>query len=83
MNSTNAEQITLPIYDLLQTKNCGDVIAFRARWQTAVETVSRRALKKLRLEFAPLSERPTSTHRSNDNDGGINILRPSHLPVSA
>jgi len=25
----------------------------------------------------------TSTHGSNDNDRSINILRPSHLPVSA
>ena len=78
-----AEQMTQPIYDLLRRKNCGDMMAFRAQWQTAVETVSGHALQKLRLEFAPFSQLLISTHRSNDNDRSINIVRPSHLPVSA
>ena len=56
MNPTNAKQMTLPIRDLLQTKNCGDKMAFRTRWQTAVETVSGHASQKLRLELAPFSE---------------------------
>ena len=83
MNSTNAEQMTLPGHDLLRWKNWGDVMAFRAQWQTTVETVSGYELQKLRLEFAPISKRLTLTHRSNDNDRSINIVRPSRLPVSA
>ena len=57
----------------------------RARWQTAVETVSGHALHKLRLELAhSVSELLlTSTHGSNDNDRNLNLLRSSHLPVSA
>jgi hypothetical protein len=82
MNLTNAEGMNLPIRELL-AESYGDVITFRARWHTAVETVTGYALQKLRLEFAPLSELLTSTHRSNDNDRSINIVRPSHLPVSA
>ena len=83
MNSANAEQMTQPIHDLLRWKNCGDVMIFRARWQTAVGTISGHASQKLRLELAPFSELLISTHRSNDNDRSINIVRPSHLPVSA
>jgi hypothetical protein len=60
-------------------------LTLRARWQTAVETVSGHALQKLRLELAhSVSELfLTSTHGSNDNDRNLNLLRPSHLPVSA
>jgi hypothetical protein len=83
MNSTNTERINLPIREVLPAESFGHVIDFRARWQTAVETLSGRALEKIRLEFAPLSERLTSTHGSNDNDRSINIVQPSHLPVSA
>jgi hypothetical protein len=85
MNPANTEQMTLPIHDLLRAKNCDDVTAFRARWQTAVETVSGHASQKLRLELArSVSELLfTSTHGSDDNDHSINIVRPSHLPVSA
>ena len=83
MNPTNAEQMTLPIRDLLRTKNCGDEMAFRTRWQTAVETVSGHASQKLRLELATFSELLISTHGSNNNDRSVNIVRPPHLPVSA
>ena len=83
MNSTNAERMNLPMRELLQTESRDGLMNFRARWQTAVETLSGRTLQKIRLEFAPLSERLTSTHRSNDNDRSVNIVRPSHLPVSA
>ena len=61
------------------------VMTFRARWQTAVETFSGHALQKLRLEL-PHSVAElllTSTHRSNNNDRNLNLVRPSHLPVSA
>jgi hypothetical protein len=58
---------------------------FRARWQTAVETVSGHALQKFRLELAhPVSELLlTSTHKRNNNDRNLNLVRTSHLPVSA
>jgi hypothetical protein len=56
MNSTNAERIKLPIRESLRAESC-DGVNFRARWQTAVETVLGYALQKLRLELAPpLSE---------------------------
>ena len=85
MKFTNAERMNLPTRELLRAESCGDVMNFRARWQTAVETVSGHALQKLRLELAhSVSELLlTSTHGSNDNDRSINIVRPSHLPVSA
>jgi hypothetical protein len=83
MNPTNAERINLPMRESVRAENCDRVINFRVRWQTAVETLSGRALQKIRLEFTPLSERLTSTHRSNGNDRSVNIVRPSHLPVSA
>jgi len=83
MNPANTEQMSLPIHDLLCAKNCGDVTAFRAQWQTAVETVSGHASQKLRLELAPFSELLTLNHGSNDNDHSVNIVLPSHLPVSA
>ena len=85
MNSTNAEGMYAPIRGLLLAESCGDVMNFRARWQTAVETVSGHALQKLRLELAHSVSKPllTSTHGSNDNDRSVNIVRPSHLPASA
>ncbi len=85
MNSTNPKRMNLRIRELLRAESYGEVMKFRERWQTAVETVSGHALQKLRLELAhSVSERLlTSTHGSNDNDRSINIVRPSHLPVSA
>jgi hypothetical protein len=83
MNSTNAKLMTLPIHDLLRLKNCGDVMAFRARWQTAVGTVFGHVSQKLRLELAPFRNYSPSTHGSNDNDHSVNIVVPSHLPASA
>jgi hypothetical protein len=53
MNSTNAEPINLPIRESLWAETCGSVMKFRARWQTAVETLSGHASQKLRLELAP------------------------------
>ena len=84
MNATNCERGNLPMRELVRVESCDRVINFRARWQTAVETISGYALQKLRLELAPFSKLlGTSTHGSNDNDCSINIVRPSHLPVSA
>jgi hypothetical protein len=85
MNPRNAEQMSLPILKSLRAESCNDVTSFRARWQTAVETVSGYALQKLRLELAhSVSELLlTSTHGSDDNDHSANIVRPSHMPVSA
>jgi len=85
MKSTHAERVSLPIRELPPAESCAGTITFRARWQTAVETLSGYALQKLRLESAPpLPEfLLTSTHASNDNDCRIDILRPSHLPFSA
>jgi len=85
MNSAKAQLMNLPIRELLPTESRADSMTFRARWQTAVETVSRHVLQKLRLELAhSVSELLlTSTHGSNDNDRNLNLLRPSHLPVSA
>ena len=60
MNPTNAKQMTLPIRDLLRTKNCGDEMAFRTRWQTAVETVSGYELQKVRLELALSVSKPVT-----------------------
>ena len=75
--------MNLTIRGSLEAESRADAMTFRARWQTAVETVSGYELQKLRLEFAPLSERLTSTHGSNDNDRSVNIVRPSYLLVSA
>ena len=85
MNSTNAERVNLPIRELRQAESCSDGMNFRVRWQATVETVSGHTLQKLRLELAPSVSKflGTSTHGSNDNDRSINIVRPSHLPVSA
>jgi hypothetical protein len=85
MKSTDTERLDLPTRESVQAKSRAGVMTFRARWQTAVETLSGHALQKLRLELAPsVSELLlTSTHGSNDNDRSINILRPSHLSVSA
>jgi len=85
MNSTNAERVNLPIRKSLRVESCGDPMNFRARGQTAVETVSGYALQKLRLELVrSVSDLLlNSTHGSNDNDRSINIVRPSHLPASA
>ena len=84
MNSTNPKRMNLPIRELLRAESCGEVMKFRVRWQTAVETVSGHGLQKLRLELAhSVSELLlTSTHGNDDNDRSINIVRPSHLPVS-
>ena len=84
MTSTHAQGMNLPIWESLPAGGRDTVINFRARWQTAVETLSGHALQKLRLELAhSVSELLTSTHGSNDNDRNLNFLRPSHLPVSA
>jgi hypothetical protein len=85
MNSTNAERMNLTMRELIRAESCAGVITFRARWQTAVETVSGHALQKMRLELAhSVSELLlTSTHGSNNNDRNLNLVRPSHLPVSA
>jgi hypothetical protein len=85
MNSAKGQLMNLPIRELLPTESRADSMTFRARWQTAVETVSGHVLQKLRLELAhSVSELLlTSTHGSNDNDRNLNLLRPSHLPVSA
>jgi hypothetical protein len=53
MNSTNAKPMNLPIRESLRAESCGSVMKFRARWQTALETVSGHASQKLRLELAP------------------------------
>jgi hypothetical protein len=78
MNSTNAGE-------LLRAKSRAGVTTLRAQWQTAVETVSGHALQKLRLELAHpvLDLLLTSTHGSNSNDRNLNLVRTSHLPVSA
>jgi hypothetical protein len=85
MNSTSAERVNLMMRESVQAERCDRVINFRVRWQTAVETVSGYALQKLRFELAPSVSKllGISTHGSNDNDCSINIVRPSHLPVSA
>ena len=85
MNSTKAQLTNLTIRGSLPAESRADAMTSRARWQTAVETVSGHTLQKLRLELAhPVSELLlTSTHGSNDNDRNLNLLRPSHLPVSA
>ena len=85
MNSTKAERVNLPMRESVRAESCDRLINFRARWQTAVETVSGYALQKLRLELEPSVSKllGISTHGSNDNDCSINIVRPSHLPVSA
>ena len=85
MNSTSAERVNLMMRESVQAERCDRIINFRVRWQTAVETVSGYALQKLRFELAPSVSKllGISTHGSNDNDRSINIVRPSHLPVSA
>ena len=85
MNSTRVQRLNLPIRELLPADSRAEAMTVRARWQTTVETVSGHALQKLRLELAPSVSKflGTSTHGSNDNDRSINIVRPSHLPVSA
>jgi hypothetical protein len=85
MNSTKGQLINLTIRGSLPAETRADAMTFRARWQTAVETVSGHALQKLRLELAHSISGLllTSTHGSNDNDRNLNLLRPSHLPVSA
>ena len=85
MNFTEAQLINLPMRESVRAESCDRVINFRARWQTAVEIVLGYALQKLRLELAPSVSKflGTSTHGSNNNDRSINIVRPSHLPVSA
>jgi hypothetical protein len=85
MNSTKAQLMNLPIRGSLPAESRDDAMTFRARWQTAVETISGHASQKLRLELAhSVSELfLISTHGSNDNDRNLNLLRSSHLPVSA
>ena len=84
MNSTKGQLMDLRIRESVRAESCDRVTKFRARWQTAVETVSGYALQKLRLELSSSVSKllGTSTHGSNDNDCSI-IVRPSHLPVSA
>jgi len=85
MNSTRVQPLNLPIRELLSADSRAEAMTFRTRWQATVETVSGHTLQKLRLELAPSVSKflGTSTHGSNDNDRSINIVRPSHLPVSA
>jgi len=85
MNSKKAQLMNLPIRELLPADSHADATTFRAGWQTAVETLSGHALQKLRLELAQsVSELfLTSTHGSSNHDRNLNLLRPSHLPVSA
>jgi hypothetical protein len=85
MNSKKAQLMNLPSRELLPEESHADATTFRAGWQTAVETLSGHPLQKLRLELAhSVSELLlTSMHGNNDNDRSINIVRPSHLPVSA
>jgi hypothetical protein len=85
MNSTTAERVNLPMHESVRAESCDRGINFRARWQTAVATVSGYALRKRRLELAPSVSKflGTSTHGSNDNDRSVNIVRPSYLSVSA
>jgi hypothetical protein len=85
MNSTHAERTDLTFLQLPCAQSFGDVINFRVRWQTVVETVSGHASQKLRLELAhSVSESLfTSTHGNNNNDRYLNLVRTSHLPVSA
>jgi hypothetical protein len=65
------------------SQSCGNKMNFRATWQTAIASGSGHDLQKLRLELAPSILKPiTSTHRTNNNDRSINIVRPSYLPVS-
>jgi hypothetical protein len=40
MNSTKAQLMNLPMRESVRAESCDRVINFRARWQTAVETVS-------------------------------------------
>jgi hypothetical protein len=77
--------MNLPIRELLPAESHADSMTFRAQLQTTVKTVSGHALQKLRLELAPSVSKflLTSTHGSNDHDRNLNLLRPSHLPVSA
>ena len=85
MNSTIAEQIKARILESERVESYRNVMDFRARWQTAFETESGRALQKLRLELAPFVSEflSNSTHGNNDNDRNINIVHTSHLPASA
>jgi hypothetical protein len=85
MNSINGEQANLPIRELPRAESRAGVISFRAGWQTVLETVSGHALQKRRLELAhSVSESIfTSTHGNNNNDRYLNLVRTSHLPVSA
>jgi hypothetical protein len=85
MKSTDTERLDLPTRESVQAESRAGVVTFRARWQTAVETLSGHALQKLRLELAPsVSELLlTTTHGSNNNDRNLNLMRTSHLPVSA
>ena len=85
MNSGKGRLMNLPIREFLPAESGADAMTFRARWQTAVEAVSGYALQKLRLELAhSVSELLlTSTHWSNGDDRNLNLLRPSHMPVSA
>jgi hypothetical protein len=45
--------MNFPIPDLLGAESYGQMVNFRAHWQTVVETQSGHALQKLRLELAP------------------------------
>ena len=45
--------MNLPMRESVWAESCDRLINFRARWQTAVETVSGYALQKLRLELEP------------------------------
>ena len=85
MNSTNAERMNLPIRESLGAESPAGTMTFHAGWRTAVELVSGHTLQKVRLALASsVSELLlTLAHGSNDNDRNINLLRPSHLPVSA
>ena len=85
MNSTEPEPLNLPVRGLRRAESRADAMALHTCWQTATETVPGHTLHKLRLELGhSVSELLlTSTHRSNNNDCVLNLLRASHMPVSA
>jgi hypothetical protein len=83
MNSTNDERMNLPTRKSLRAKSYNDVIAFANDGR--LQSKPGYELQKLRLELAHSVSGLilTSKHASNDNDYSINIVRASHMPVSA
>jgi len=56
------------MHESVWVESCDRVINFRARWQTAVETISGYALQKLRLELAPFSKLLSTTKNTSKNN---------------